>query len=209
MDTTDKTKSFWSNGFGARLYRKFARKWFLKMHQKIAEKILTRNPKDLLDIACGPGDFLLYLSNLASNINLTGTDIAPGMVKYANQKLFGKAKILESKGENQPFSENSFDVITIMMAFHHFPKKLETLQSVKKLLRMNGVLIIADIVARSDFQKKFWNIAEKVISVRGYVEHYTENDIKDLAEKAELTFSVEQIPGMNRRYKMLTFLKKL
>ena len=208
MDLTDKTKSFWSNGFGARLYRKFARRWFLKMHQKIAKKILTRNPKDLLDIACGPGDFLLYLSNLAPNINLAGTDIAPGMVRYASQKLFGKAKILESKGENQPFSENSFDVITIMMAFHHFPKKLETLQNIKKILRPSGMLIIADIVARSDFQKKFWNIAEKVISVRGYVGHYTENDIKELAEKAGFSFSAEQIPDMNRRYKILTFLKK-
>jgi len=208
MDTTDKTKSFWSNGFGARLYRKFARRWFLKMHQKIAKKILTRNPKDLLDIACGPGDFLLYLSNLAPNMNLAGTDIAPGMVKYASQKLFGKAKISESKGENQPFSENSFDVITIMMAFHHFPKKLETLQNIKKILRPSGMLIIADIVARSDFQKKFWNIAEKVISVRGYVGHYTENDIKELAEKAGFSFSAEQISGMNRRYKILTFLKK-
>src|SRR3989338_1732946 len=208
MDTTDKTKSFWSNGFGARLYRKFARRWFLKMHQKIAEKILTRNPKDLLDIACGPGDFLLYFSNLAPNINLAGTDIAPGMVRYASQKLVGKAKILESKGENQPFSENSFDVITIMMAFHHFPKKLETLQNIKKILQPSGMLIIADIVARSDFQKKFWNIAEKVISVRGYVGHYTENDIKELAEKAGFSFSAEQIPDMNRRYKILTFLKK-
>ena len=207
MDNTEKTKGFWSNGFGAKLYRTFAKKWFLKMHQKIAEKILAQNPKDLLDIACGPGDFLLYLSNIAPNVNLTGTDIAPGMVKHASQKLFGKAKILESNGENQPFSENSFDVITIMMAFHHFPKKLETLQNIKKLLRPNGVLIIADVVAKSDFQKKFWNMGEKVISVRGYVGHYTEKDIEQLANTAKLIFSVERAPNMSNRYKMLIFKK--
>lgn len=135
------------------------------MHQKIAEKILSRNAKDVLDIACGPGDFLFYLSNLAPNVNLTGTDIAPGMVKYANQKVFGKAKILESDGDKQPFSENSFDAITIMMAFHHFPDKLKALQKIKKLLRQNGVLITADVVAKTEFQKKLWNFLEKVISV--------------------------------------------
>lgn len=70
------------------------------------------------------------------------------------------------------------------------------------------MLIIADIVARSDFQKKFWNIAEKVTSVRGYVEHYTENDIKELADKVSFTFSVEQTPNMSKRYKILTFFKK-
>jgi len=207
MDNTEKTKSFWSNGFGAKLYRKFAGKRFLKMHQKIAEQILAQNPKDVLDIACGPGDFLLYLSNLAPNINLTGTDIAPGMVKHASQKLFSKAKILESNGENQPFSENSFDVITIMMAFHHFPKKLESLQNIKKLLRLNGILMIADVVAKSDFQKKFWNIAEKVINVRGYVGHYTESDIEKLAKKAGFTFSTEHIPQMPSRYMICKFAK--
>jgi ubiquinone/menaquinone biosynthesis C-methylase UbiE len=207
MDNMDKTKSFWSSGFGARLYRRFAGKRFLKMHQKIAEQVLAQNPKDILDIACGPGDFLFYLSNLAPNLRLAGTDIAPGMVKHASQKLFGKAKILESNGENQPFAENSFDVITIMMAFHHFPKKLETLQNIKKLLRTNGVLIIADVVAKSDFQKKFWNIAEKVISVRGYVGHYTENDIKGLAEQTRFTFSAEHIENMPKRYLTCKFLK--
>ena len=207
MDTTDKTKSFWSNGLGAKLYRKFAGKRFLKMHKKIAEQILARNPKDLLDIACGPGDFLLYLSSLAPTVNLTGTDIAPGMVRHASQKLFGKARILESKGENQPFSENSFDVVTIMMAYHHFPKKLEALEHIKKLLRPGGILIIADVVARSDFQKNFWNIAEKVISVRGYVGHYTEKDISDLGVKAGFTFSVEHILGMPKRYMICKFIK--
>lgn len=207
MNDTDKTKSFWSNGFGAKLYRKFAGKRFLKMHQKIAEKVLAQNPKDVLDIACGPGDFLFYLSNLASNVNLAGTDIAPGMINYASQKLFGKAKILESNGESQPFPENSFDVITIMMAFHHFPKKLEALENIKKLLRQNGILIIADVVAKSDFQKKFWNIAEKVISVRGYVGHYTESDIKKLAEQSGFTFSAEHIEDMPKRYLVCKFIK--
>lgn len=207
MGNTDKTKSFWSNGFGAKLYRRFSGKRFLKMHQKITDLVLAQNPKDVLDIACGPGDFLFYLSNFAPNLQLTGTDIAPGMVKHASQKLFGKAKILEADGENQPFAENSFDVITIMMAFHHFPKKLEALQNIKKLLRQNGVLIIADVVAKSNFQKKFWNIAEKVISVRGYVGHYTESDIKKLAEQAGFIFSAEHIENMPKRYLVCKFIK--
>jgi ubiquinone/menaquinone biosynthesis C-methylase UbiE len=207
MNNTEKTKSFWSNGFSAKLYRKFAGKFFSKMHSQITEQVLAQNPKDVLDIACGPGDFLFYLSNKAPNIQLTGTDISPGMVKYASQKLFGKAKVLESNGENQPFPENSFDVITIMMAFHHFPKKLEALQNIKKLLRQNGTLIIADVVAKSDFQKKFWNIAERFIAIRGYIGHYTESDIKKLAEQVGLAFSAEHIENMPKRYLSCKFVK--
>lgn len=207
MNKINKTKSFWSNGFGAKLYRKFAGKRFLKMHQKIADQVLAQNPKDVLDIACGPGDFLFLLSNLAPNVNLIGTDIAPGMVEHASQKLIGRAKILESNGATQPFLENSFDVITIMMAFHHFPKKLEVLQNIKKLLRQHGVLIIADIVAKSDFQKKFWNIAERFIAIRGYIGHYTENDIKKLTEQAGFTFFAEHIENMPKRYLVCKLIK--
>ena len=93
------------------------------------------------------------------------------------------------------------------MAFHHFPKKLEVLQNIKKLLRQNGTLIIADVVAKSDFQKKFWNIAEKIISVRGYVGHYTESDIKRLADKAGFIFSAEHIENMPKRYLACKFVK--
>ena len=175
------------------------------MHEEIAKQVIERNPKNLLDIACGPGDFLSYLADLDLNINLNGTDIAPEMVRHASQKLSTKAKILESKGEKQPFPENSFDVITIMLAFHHFPKKLETLQQIKKLLRLNGLFIIGDVVAKSRLQKKIWNCLERIISIRGYIGHYTENDIKELAKKAGFSVSIEYIPDMPKRYRICKF----
>jgi len=207
MDNTEKTKIFWSKGFFAKLYRRFARKVFFKMHEKVAEQVLAQNPEDVLDIACGPGDFLLYLSTLSPNLNLNGTDVARGMVKYARQKLAGRANIFESNRVDESFSENSFDVVTIMMAFHHFPKKLETLQNIKKLLRPKGTIFIVDVIAKSDLQKKFWNIGEKVIGVRGYVGHYTENDIRVLATKTNLTFSALRIPQMPNRYMICKFTK--
>ena len=69
---TEETKNFWSKGLGAKLYRKYAGGRFLKMHKKIAENIIKRGANDVLDIACGPGDFLLYLSHVAPNLKLTG-----------------------------------------------------------------------------------------------------------------------------------------
>jgi ubiquinone/menaquinone biosynthesis C-methylase UbiE len=199
-ESLEKTKTFWSKRLGAKLYRAFAGKYFSRMHKQVAEQVLSVNPKDVLDIACGPGDFLFYLSNVAPKLNLTGADIAPGMVNYAKEKLLNKATILESDVENLPFSENSFDAITIMMAFHHFPKKLETLGNIKKILRKNGVLIIADVVATSSNQKKLWNILERLIGVRGPIEHYTDIDLKENAEKLKLTFSIQHISGMPKRY---------
>lgn len=204
-NNTETTKNFWSDSFGSKLYRKFARKRFFRMHQEIASLVLSRKPQDLLDIACGPGDFLRHLSSAAPEVHLFGTDIAPGMVECATQKLAGKASIQEAPGGKQPFPERSFDVVTIMMAFHHFPGKLDTLTNIKKLLRPAGVLIIADIVAKSRFQKQLWNIVEKIISVRGYVAHYTEAEIRELSGQSGFSFSISHIPGMPKRYRLMSF----
>ena len=197
---TDKTKQFWSHGFGARIYRMHAGKKFLKMHENVAERIIKRNATAVLDIACGSGDFLLYLATIAPTISLSGSDFAPGMVACAKEKLGDKATIVEAVGGTEPFPEHSFDVITIMMAFHHFPNKLETLIKIKRLLKPNGIIIIADVVAKSDFQKQLWNIIERILNIRGYVDHYTEHDLRKLAKKSGLTFFAMDIPGMPKRY---------
>ena len=202
MENAEKTKRFWSKGLGAWLYRKYAGKHFSKMHEVVAGQILAKNPKDVLDIACGPGDFLFYLSNLAPNIKLSGTDIAPGMVRHAEEKLAGRATILESAGESQPFPENSFDVITIMMSFHHFHKKEEALINMGQLLRPGGTLFIVDIVAKNDFQKSFWNFLEKITNIRGYVGHYTEKEIREMARNTNFSFSIQYVEGMPKRYRI-------
>ena len=205
MSTSEeKTKQFWSKGIIAKLYRKFSGKHFLKMHRQVAHKILPRNPNDILDIACGGGDFLLYLSPLLPNAHLVGTDIAPGMVASASGRLDNKANIIEASVETLPFPENSFDVITIMMAFHHFSEKEKVLATLRNLLRPGGIIIIADVIAPSDFQKRFWDFLEKLTGVRGYVGHYTESDLKEIAQHLDFTFSCERIIGMPGRYKVIT-----
>ena len=198
----EKTKSFWSNGLIAKLYRRYAGKRFLKMYKKIAEHVLAEKPRDVLDIGCGPGDFLFYLSSLNPNLNLTGTDPAPGMVTHARNKLRDKAKILEFPAEQQPFPSNSFDAVTVILTFHHIREKTGVLQNARKLLRPGGTLIIGDIIAKSDLQKKFWNFLERIESVRGYVGHYTSSDLRELAERVGFNFSIENVLGMARRYKI-------
>ena len=198
-----KTKNFWSKGLVAWLYKKFAGRHFIKIHKFIGSIILTSGVKSVLDIACGPGDFLFYLKEQDPSIQFFGTDLAPGMVLYAQKKLGEKVIIKESNSENQPFPDKSFDVVTVMMAFHHFSNQLETLKEIMRILKPSGECIIVDVIAKSESQKKFWNFLEKITGVRGYVGHYTEFDLEQLAEKAGyMHFKCEFIPKMAKRYKV-------
>jgi ubiquinone/menaquinone biosynthesis C-methylase UbiE len=206
--SSERTKQFWSSGFGAQLYRAFSGGFFLKIHRIVAEEIIKRNSQDVLDVACGGGDFLSYLSAQAPQIHLKGTDLAPGMVTHARQKLGSKAEILEAQGEAQPFPPNSFDAVTIMMAFHHFPDKLGALRHLHTLLRPGGVLIITDVIARSNFEKKLWNVLERMIAVRGFMDHYTEAELQRHTEAAGFFFSIQYVPKMAKRYRICILIKE-
>lgn len=204
----ERVKNFWSKSFISSLYRKFAGKYFFKTHTYVASRILSYEPKTILDIACGSGDFLLYMNSVAPNIKLYGTDIAPGMVRYASKKLKDKAEIFESSDKTQPFPNEYFDVVTIMMAFHHFVNKRQALLEIKRILKPNGKLFVVDVMAQSTVQKKIWNFFEKIIGVRGYVEHYTPSDLWALNNNTifpEIIF--DDIPEMSKRYKIAIFYK--
>lgn len=208
MDLANKAKNFWSNGFAAKLYRKNAGRHYAKMHEAVAGEILARQAKDVLDIACGPGDFLFLLSEQAPDMKLTGTDIAPGMVSHASTKLGSRASILEASAERQPFSPASFDAVTIMLAFHHFPDKSLVLKNAAELLRPGGVLIVADLIATNSFEKHFWNVLERFISIRGYIGHYTQTEISGWARGAGLAATFRQIPQMANRYRLCIMVRQ-
>lgn len=205
MDAVEQTKQFWSKGFRAAFYRRFSGKFYRPMHAQVTDMLMARRAQNVLDIACGGGDFLAYFAERTPAVRLTGTDIAPGMVVAAQKKLGAQAEIKEARGGEQPFSSHSFDAITLMMAFHHFPRKLESLKKVGALLKPGGTLVIADVMARSNFEKKFWNVLEKVTAIRGYVDHYTERDLVALGEAAGFTVSCERVNGMASRYGVAVF----
>ena len=71
-----------------------------------------------------------------------------------------------------------------------------------QLLRPGGTLFIVDIVAKNDFQKSFWNFLEKITNIRGYVGHYTEKEIREMARNTNFSFSIQYVEGMPKRYRI-------
>lgn len=72
---------------------------------------LGLNNKRILDVGCGTGNLLEYISKRFVDYEYTGIDILPHMIERAKQKgLPGEFKLIDLFKEN-PFSEGSFDVI--------------------------------------------------------------------------------------------------
>ena len=92
--------------------------------------------------------------------------------------------------ENLPFAENSFDVVTCSMSFHHYPNPEKFFISLHKVLRPGGRLVLRDMASKNKVMMWFINhieipLANKVMR-KGDVHCYSRDDIQRLCEASGL-----------------------
>lgn len=108
----------------------------------------------LLDVGCGPGWFLKDLVKTFQNIEFTGCDLSERMVYHAKNNLSPKVNVVVGDAQNLPFPSNSFDIVTSTLAFHHFPQPDKAISEFHRVLKPNGLMIVAD--ARRDCSSFVW-----------------------------------------------------
>lgn len=96
----------------------------------------------ILDVGCGDGIHMLYLSNklYVPKSNIQGTEISAIRVDRVRHKGF---KCIKVEGHILPFPNNSFDACIIFEVIEHIHKKDSSLfiKEIRRVLKSNGVLI--------------------------------------------------------------------
>lgn len=120
--------------------------------EKTVERILSLQPKKVLELGCGTG---LLLSRIAPHCeHYVGADIsATGLEHIRNvQKAIGGLEnitLLERAADDvDDFADGSFDTIIINSVIQHFPDVsylLKVLQSAARLLKTGGHLFVGDV----------------------------------------------------------------
>lgn len=122
-------------------------KAFLKLERKV---------KSALDVACGTGLSTKALLDIATNVY--GTDTSQAMLDFAREP--DKIHYLNAPAENQPFPDNSFDLITVSSGVHWFDID-KFLTEASRLLKSNSWLVlyenhfIADMSGNESFTDWF------------------------------------------------------
>lgn len=78
----------------------------------ILDLLEPRAGERLLDIGCGTGDHLFLYH--AKGCQVTGIDPSPFMLDIARKKFGPKADLHQGSAEDLPFSDNEFDIVTLM-----------------------------------------------------------------------------------------------
>ena len=133
--------------------------------------------KSLLDVGCGTGDFLQIAKSNSWQVCGIEPDLdARKLAKHkVGEVVYDTVKIDELKN-------NSFDVITLWHVLEHLPNLDVHLANYKKLLKTDGVLVIAVPNFKSydaSYYKSFW----AAFDVPRHLWHFSQIGISRLVAK--------------------------
>lgn len=114
--------------------------------RSFAEWVLDRVPwrggERLLDVGCGNGLYYKKMQNRGIQMDYVGLDLMDSMIR--NHPLAEDSDQL-SLGDAQdlPFADNSFDLLMANHMMHHLPDMHSALDEFNRVLKPNGVLVVA------------------------------------------------------------------
>ena len=163
---------------------------------------LEKEPfQDLLDCGCGTAPMLTLLHNKYPDRHYTGIDLTPKMIEVAKSKHMEGVELVVGDCENLPFPEESFDVVICCQSFHHYPNVQDFFNSVYRVLRPGGRLILRDMTMKSAAIRWFCNHIEMpLINMIGHgdVRIYGKEDVNRLCKKAGLNMELFEKRGFCR-----------
>ena len=154
----------------------------------ILAEIKKEDFNDLLDAGCWTAPMISLLSKDFPDKHYVGIDLTPKMIEVAKRKKIKNAEFVVGDCENLPFPENSFDIVICSQSFHHYPNPQKFFESVKKVLRPWGKLILRDM----HLWKWLWYFVNYIelpilnLIWYGDVRIYTKDDIQKMCDKSWL-----------------------
>lgn len=140
--------------------------------------------KNLLDVGCGTGDFLLVCKN--NGWKVTGVEPNAKAKNTAENKLKGVLTSEIYSEINQLNNEAQFDVITLWHVLEHVPNLEVYISSLKKLLKPDGVLIVA-VPNFKSYDAKHYREFWAAFDVPRHLWHFSKKSIRLLFEKHEMS----------------------
>lgn len=176
----------------------WAGKWSALMYEDVMAKINQQPFVSLLDVGCGTGNILTKVLEQHQDVQACGLDFSPRMVAKATESLAEKAQIVLGDADHLPWLENSFDVLICNSSFHHYPEPLNVLTEMKRVLKPEGRLIIAEPLW-SSLTRFFINIYLKTpFNQEGDVRVYSRKELVNMLSKCDFRNIVWERP--NQKY---------
>lgn len=108
--------------------------------------------EQVLDVGCGSGHTALALAPYAAQV--TAFDLAEAMLaqvqRLAAERGLTNVAVQQGDVGALPFADSTFDRVSSRYSAHHYPDPAAALRQIARVLKPDGTLLLADVVAPDD-----------------------------------------------------------
>ena len=120
----------------------------IRWRKKAVKMLRDLQPKHILDIATGTGDFAIEALKLNPD-KIIGVDISEGMLNVGRKKMKkrGYSEIIDMQSgdsENLHFEDNKFDAVIVAFGVRNFENLEKGLSEMNRVLRPGGRAVILE-----------------------------------------------------------------
>ena len=122
----------------------------------IKEIVREDSVQEILDIACGTGDFSIAIAKAMSpGSHVSGLDISEGMLAVMRDKLEaegleGRVSVGQGDCEAMGFADARFDRAAIAFGIRNFEHRVKALKEILRVLKPGGKLVILELSVPSN-----------------------------------------------------------
>ena len=159
---------------------------------------------ELLDIATGAGNVALAFAPRVKRV--VAFDLTPSMLdqtlKSASERGLSNVEAVQGLAENLPFEDNSFDIVTVRLAPHHYADIQKAVDEMARVVRVGGKVAIVDTtVPEDDDLDREINLIE-TLRDNSHIRNYRPSEWHVMFEKAGLAVTFEHIGRVTEGFKM-------
>ncbi len=190
------------------------RRW----RRKALKQLRPLQPKTVLDVATGTGDFAILCEKILNPKKIVGIDISEAMLELGRRKirkmnLDHKVTLVRGDAEAIFYEENSFDAVTVAFGVRNFEDLEKGLSEIKRVLRPGGRLLVLEFSRPSlPVIKQFYNFymkyvtpgVGKLISKNNEAYKYLNNSVQHFPERETFTQILKKLDYRNAFYKTLS-----
>jgi len=186
--------------------------------KKAIKLLIPSQPKIILDVATGTGDFALTCYEILKPKKIVGIDISKGMLEIGRKKikeagLQKHVELLNGDSEAIFYDDDTFDAVTVAFGVRNFENLEKGLSEIKRVLKPGGKLIVlectkphAPLIKQlySFYMKTITPKIGKIIAKNDEAYQYLNNSVLSFPEKNSFTKILNQLNYRNSFYKTLT-----
>jgi ubiquinone/menaquinone biosynthesis C-methylase UbiE len=183
MNTENKkvTQFIFPRGFMGRIILALMNVGHKSIYDNVARVLKLQPEDDLVEVACGNGYFLKkYASHVRS---VAGLDLSELCVKLATKKNKKRvaaktAEFVQGEATQLPWEDNKFSAATSMASFMIFPKPLESLKEMHRVLRPGGRVVVGIEWNAEDGKDHSKDVKKYGMKL------WTENEVRNMLDEA-------------------------